>query len=119
MSKEPLEYLKHIRDESFFIISVINKDLTKNDFLCDETLKRAVIRSLEINGEASKKIPDDFKNKWNSIKWKDMAGMRDRLNHDYMGVNYTIVWDVVKNKIPELHDQIQNVIENEQKTFDR
>jgi uncharacterized protein with HEPN domain len=113
MSKEPLEYIKHIRDEIAFILSVIDEDLTKDAFLENETLKRAVIRSLEIIGEATKKIPVDFKLKWNSITWKNMAGMRDRLIHDYMGVNYTIVWDVVKNKIPELHKQIIIVLEKE------
>ena len=106
MSKEPVEYLKHIRDESSYILSVITPDKTKDDFLADETLKRAVIRSLEIIGEATKKIPADFKVKWSTIQWKNMAGMRDRLIHDYMGVNYSIVWDVVKNKIPELYEQI-------------
>jgi uncharacterized protein with HEPN domain len=109
MSKEPFEYLKHIRDESSYILSVITPDKTKDDFLADETLKRAVIRSLEIIGEATKKIPADFKVKWSTVKWKNMAGMRDRLIHDYMGVNYSIVWDVVKNKIPELHEQITEV----------
>ena len=113
MSKEPIEYLKHISDECTFILSVITNDKTKEDFLIDETLKRAVIRSLEIIGEASKKIPADFKVKWSTIKWKNMAGMRDRLIHDYMGVNYSIVWDVVKNKIPELHIQINEVIDQE------
>jgi uncharacterized protein with HEPN domain len=113
MSKEPLEYIKHIRDEIAFILSVIDEDLTKDAFLKNETLKRAVIRSLEIIGEATKKIPVDFKLKWNSITWKNMAGMRDRLIHDYMGVNYTIVWDVIKNKIPELHKQINEVLEKE------
>jgi len=111
MSKEPIEYLKHIRDESSYLLSVITADKTKDEFLADETLKRAVIRSLEIIGEATKKIPADFKVKWDTIKWKNMAGMRDRLIHDYMGVNYSIVWDVVKNKIPELHIQITEVIE--------
>jgi uncharacterized protein with HEPN domain len=113
MSKEPIEYLKHIRDESLFILSITGKGITKGDFLADETLKRAVVRSLEIIGEASKKIPADFKIKWDKVKWKDMAGMRDRLIHDYMGVNYSIVWDVIKNKIPELCEQIVTVIENE------
>ena len=80
-------------------------------FLQDETLKRAVVRSLEIIGEASKKIPADFKLKWNSIEWKSMAGMRDRLIHDYMGINYSIVWDVLKNKIPDLSTQIEQVIQ--------
>ena len=82
MSKEPIEFLKHIRDESQFIISIIDKGLTKDDFLNDEVLKRAIVRSLEIIGEASKKIPVDFKLKWNLINWKNMAGMRDRLIHD-------------------------------------
>ena len=113
MSKEPVEYLKHIRDESLFILSVTSKGITKEEFLNDETLKRAIVRSLEIIGEATKKIPADFKIKWNNVKWKEMAGMRDRLIHDYMGVNYMIVWDVIINKIPELCAQVVKVIENE------
>lgn len=92
---------------------MITPELEKTDFLENETLKRAVIRSLEIIGEATKKISADLKYQWNSISWKNMAGMRDRLIHDYMGVNYSIVWDVVKNKIPELYDQIESVIEAE------
>jgi uncharacterized protein with HEPN domain len=113
MSKDPIEYIKHIRDESTYILSVVDDNLTKSDFLQDETLKRAFVRSLEIIGEATKKIPADFKVKWNSITWKNMAGMRGRLIHDYIGVNYSIVWDVVKNKIPELHKQIIEVLEKE------
>jgi uncharacterized protein with HEPN domain len=111
MSKEPIEFLKHIADECEYLLSV-KKELSKNDFLDNETLKRAVVRSLEIIGEATKKIPSDFKDKWSSIQWKNMAGMRDRLIHDYIGVNYSIVWDVFKNKIPELNDQIQSVLKD-------
>jgi uncharacterized protein with HEPN domain len=113
MSKEPVEYLKHIRDESLYILYVTGKGITKEEFLNDETLKRAVVRSLEIIGEATKKIPADFKIKWKNVKWKEMAGMRDRLIHDYMGVNYSIVWDVIINKIPELCAQVVKVIETE------
>lgn len=113
MSKQPVEYLKHIRDECLYILSITSKGITKEKFLNDETLKRAVVRSLEIIGEATKKIPADFKIKWDKVKWKEMAGMRDRLIHDYMGVNYSIVWDVIKNKIPELCQQVVNVIGNE------
>ena len=94
---------------------MITPDFEKGEFLKNETLKRAVIRSLEIIGEATKKISADFKYNWQSISWKNMAGMRDRLIHDYMGVNYSIIWDVVKNKIPELYDQIESVIEEESK----
>ncbi|NMB93536.1 MAG: DUF86 domain-containing protein [Flexilinea flocculi] len=110
MSKGSIEYLKHIQDEISFILSVTDKVISKDEFLNDETLKRATVRSLEIIGEASKKIPADFKLKWNEVKWKEMAGMRDRLIHDYMGVNYSIVWDVIKNKIPDLQKQITEVL---------
>ena len=64
MPKQSLEYLKHIRDECKYIISVTDNDLSKEEFLEDETLKRAVVRSLEIIGEATKKIPADFKVKY-------------------------------------------------------
>jgi len=81
-----------------------------DDLIKDETLKRAVVRSLEIIGEATKKIPADIKVKWNSIQWKNIAGMRDRLIHDYIGVNYKIVWDVIKNKIPDMNQQISSFL---------
>ena len=112
MLKDPIEYLKHIRDECSYILSVSGEGLSKDDFLNDETVKRAVVRSLEIVGEATKKIPADFKLKYESVHWKNMAGMRDRLIHDYIGVDYSIVWDVVKNKIPEPYNQIIYVIDN-------
>ena len=112
MSKEPIEFLKHIADECTYLLSV-SKGLSKDAFLDDETLKRAVVRSLEIVGEATKKIPADFKVKWSTIQWKNMAGMRDRLIHDYIGVNYSIVWDVMKNKIPDIHNQISTFLSKE------
>jgi len=88
----------------------VSVHLTKDNLLDDETLKRALVRSLEIIGEAAKKVPADFKVKWNTIEWKNMAGMRDRLIHDYIGINYSIVWDVLKNKIPDLHEQVQEIL---------
>jgi uncharacterized protein with HEPN domain len=112
MSKEPVAYLRHIKDECSYIISV-TENLLFEDFIENETLKRAVVRSLEIIGEATKKIPADFKVKWKSIQWKNMAGMRDRLIHDYIGVNYSIVWDVMKNKIPDMHKQISEFLDKE------
>lgn len=75
MSKEPTLYLRHIYDECSYILSV-SENLLFSDFIQNETLKRAVVRSLEIIGEASKKIPADYKVQWHSIQWKNMAGMR-------------------------------------------
>lgn len=114
MSKDPINYLRHIQDECEYIISVIqDRAVIKSDFVENETLKRAIVRSLEIIGEATKKIPIDEKLKFPTIQWKNMAGMRDRLIHDYMGVNYSIVWDVVINKIPDALNQIKKVTEKE------
>ena len=110
MPKQPVEYLRHIADECRFILDA-TQGMTEEQFEEDEVMKRAVVRSLEIIGEASKNIPADVRF-WSSINWKNMAGMRDRLIHDYAGVNYVIVWDVVANKIPELEKQITAVIKN-------
>jgi|SRR5690606_28011472 len=110
MSKDLYEYIRHILDECSYLTNT-KTGLSYDAFVSDETLKRAVVRSLEIIGEATKKIPLDFRDKYPSINWKSMAGMRDRLIHDYMGVNYKIVWDVIVNKIPKLQQQISEIVE--------
>ena len=109
----PIEYLRHIYDECEFITSSILPDMTKDDLIDNEVLKRAIIRSLEIVGEATKQIPVDIKQQWSDIPWRNIAGMRDKLIHDYIGVNYAIVWDVVRNKIPEIKPIIAQIIESE------
>jgi uncharacterized protein with HEPN domain len=115
MRKDALLYLKHIADECLYYLLAISHNLKKEGFLAYETLKRACVRSLEIIGEATKQIPADKKLIWSSIEWKSMAGMRDRLVHDYIGVNYHIVWDVIENKIPQLAAQLTIVIQQEEK----
>lgn len=114
MFKEPIEYLRHIYDECKYILSTIQAETEMSVFIKDETLKRAIVRSLEIIGEASKKIPAEFKLQSKNIHWKNMAGIRDRLIHDYMSINYFIVWDVIRNKIPELTKEIEALIKNEE-----
>ncbi len=110
MSRSPLDYLKHILDECKFILSVIPESVSFEDFFSNEEKKRAIVRSLEIIGEATKNIPVDFKLKWSDVEWKQMSGMRDRLIHDYFGVDYQIVWDVVSNKIPGLKDSVETIL---------
>lgn len=109
MSKQPEEYLKHILQESDYLISK-SQTLTLSDLVDDETLKRAFTRSLEIIGEATKKIPGEFKQTHPEIDWKAMAGMRDRLIHDYLGVDYEIVWDVIQNELPDLKKKISELL---------
>ena len=113
MSKLPINFLKHIHEECVFILNISDKIADYEVFVADDVLKRAVVRSLEIIGEATKNIPVDYKLKWKEITWKEMAGMRDKLIHDYMGINYRIVWDVAIHKIPMLKTQIESVIESE------
>lgn len=109
MSKNHIEYLKHVRDECAYLLEM-SKGLGQDQFLENETLKRAAVRSLEIIGEAVKKIPADVRKKHPQINWRDIAGMRDVLIHDYLGVDYRIVWDVVQNHIPDLYQRIEEII---------
>lgn len=110
MSFEPLDYLRHILVEVDYILAAVS-GLTFDSFSRDETLRRAFVRSLEIIGEAAKKVPDDFRAEYPDVEWRAMAGMRDRLIHGYFGVDYEIVWDVVENRIPELRRQISSIVE--------
>lgn len=113
MSPSRLEYLYHIRDELQFLLERCH-GLTRERFDLDETLKRAVVRSLEIIGEAAKQIPDDARQRYSTLDWRGMAGMRDRLIHDYFGIDYDIVWNVLEEKVPQLHRRIVAIIESEE-----
>jgi uncharacterized protein with HEPN domain len=113
MPNSPLEYLRHMLDETQFIIKRV-KEVSAENFAGDDTLKRAIVRSLEIIGEAAKKVPGDLKEKYLEVEWKSMAGMRDRLIHDYFGVDYELVWDVVQNKIPSLRNAIEEILRKEE-----
>lgn len=109
MSKLPEEYLKHILQECSYLMNESEK-ITLRDLLVDETRMRAFARSLEIIGEAVKKLDAPFREDHSEIDWKAVAGMRDRLIHGYFSVDYEIVWDVVKNEIPPLKLQIEKIL---------
>ena len=110
MSLSPLEYIHHILDEIDFILNQIS-DRDYESFVRNPTVKRAFVRSLEIIGEASKKLPEDVRMMQPDIEWRKITGMRDRLIHDYFGVDYTIVWDVATTKLSELRMKFQTLLE--------
>lgn len=83
--------------------------MTFEGFTKDRKTINAVVRSLEIIGEAAKGIPDDLRSQAPSVPWKYMAGMRDKLIHEYFGVDLSIVWAVIQEELPPLQDEIKKL----------
>jgi uncharacterized protein with HEPN domain len=82
-----------------------------NAFLADERTCDAVVRNVEIIGEASKQMPEEFKQAHATLPWHQMVGMRNRIVHDYTGVDLAIVWEVARNALPGLQTQIEALVE--------
>lgn len=110
MSFEPRDYLRHVLAEIEYLVAA-STGISYERFAADETLRRAFVRSLEIIGEAAKKVPEDFRKDHPEVEWRGMASMRDRLIHDYFGVDYELVWDVVQLRVPELRSRIAEILE--------
>jgi len=100
--------IQDIKEAIERIISYISR-MEYDDFLHDYKTQDAVIRNIEILGEAAKLLTNKTKEKYPDIPWKDIAGTRDKLIHDYFGVNIDIVWDIAKNEIPTLSAQLQDI----------
>lgn len=104
-------YLKHIRD-AISRIEEYTKAVGYDDFIKNNLIQDGVIRQLEIIGEATKRLSAGLK-KNPHIAWKDIAGMRDKLIHDYLGVDLDAVWDTVKKDIPVLKKEIKKILSEE------
>jgi len=102
-------FINHILDEVNYIIEE-TKDLDYDSLMSNETLKRALIRSLEIIGEATKNLSKEFRDGHPNIEWKEMAGLRDKLIHYYFGVDWDTVWDVIKEEIPKLENKLKKLL---------
>jgi len=108
MVKDDLAYVEHILD-CIRKIKEFSGGLSFKEFAGNELVQDAVIRNIEIIGEASKKISSDTKQIYFEISWKEIAGMRDKLIHDYLGVDVEVVWRTIKEDIPILERQIREI----------
>jgi uncharacterized protein with HEPN domain len=112
MKKDPIIYIEHI-SSCISRIKEYTEGIDEDGFLKNNLIQDAVIRNFEIIGEATKKLNDDFRTKYSEIEWKKIAGMRDKLIHDYIGVDLWAVWGVVENIIPTLDTQIEDILKKE------
>ncbi len=82
----------------------------RDAFMADDKTQDAVVRNLEIIGEAAKRLSDDLRNKHPEIPWKQAAGLRDVLSHDYMSIDLTIVWNVIDARLPALREAARDLL---------
>lgn len=103
------DYLEDIQEAMQRIISYASDLSSFEEFTRDTKTQDAVIRNLEIIGEATKKLSDSVKQAHPQVPWREMAGMRDKMIHDYFGINYDIVWKVASDQVPKILQEIQRV----------
>ena len=107
--KDDRIYLLHIRDA---IQNILEYTVAgQENFLGDRKTQDAVVRNLEIIGEATKRLSPSLKNAHPDISWKPIAGMRDKLVHDYFGINLQLVWDVVERDLPALKFKVSQLLQ--------
>lgn len=109
MSHEFLDYVEDILDAMNKAESLL-EGVGYSQFESDFRINYAVVRALEIIGEATKRLPDDLRLQYPGIPWKGMSGMRDRIIHGYDNVDLQIVWDVVKHDFPLIKPQINRIL---------
>ncbi|MCA9416610.1 MAG: DUF86 domain-containing protein [Candidatus Omnitrophica bacterium] len=111
MNREHRDYLEDIL-ASIDETQEFTDGLSFEEFCQDRKTINAVIRSLEVLGEAAKQIPEEIRVRTPSIPWKEMAGMRDKLIHNYFGVDLTIVWTAIHEELPQMRPEIERLLDS-------
>ncbi len=111
MSHEFLDYIEDILD-AMEKAEILLNEASYEQFAADFRINFAVVRALEIIGEAAKRLPMSVRESYPGIPWRNMAGMRDRIVHGYDSINLPIVWRVVKTDIPDLEPSIRQILED-------
>jgi len=111
MKTEFLDYVDDIIEAMTNAIRFV-ENTRYEDFMKDAKTIYAVVRALEIIGAAVKRIPDSVKERYPEIPWRDMAGMGDKLIHEYSGVKLEVVWDTIKNEIPTLKPMFDKILKD-------
>ncbi len=112
MSKRDINLLLEDMLEAALKISKYTEDLDFDAFLKDDKTSDAVIRNFEVIGEAASRIDPDFKSNNPEIEWNHLRGFRNRIVHEYFGVDYEIVWSIIENDLPEFTNRLKPLIEN-------
>jgi uncharacterized protein with HEPN domain len=111
MTRDPRICLKDILAAMDSIEAFVS-GMSLDDIVGDDKTSSAVLRKFEVIGEAAKNVPDDIRNAYPDIPWKEMAGMRDKLIHFYFGVDYRLVWTAMKDRFPILKPALKNVLKS-------
>ena len=110
MSKRSVEILIEDILEASKKIQKFTKGQTFNEFIKDDKTVDAVIRNFEIIGEASNRLPAEFKEKNSQVDWKKIKGFRNRIVHDYFGIDHEIVWNIIQDFLPQLKKELQQTL---------
>ncbi len=109
MKKDDTVYLHHILD-AIQRIQTYTHDVSKEKYIQDGLLQDGVVRQLEIIGEASTNLSEEFQERHSEIPWGQIIGLRNRIVHAYFDINLDITWDIVHDDIPELKQQIEHIL---------